>query len=129
MNLQTCSNNIIPENVLGTLWARSRKRPSINYITIFYGFSKPFSHIQQFLYYLLSDFDQIFTPSSFPTSFMNGPLYHFFINVIDSRLSFYWKTYFLYSPSTVVFEYFSTSFMALTRSLMSLDSTLWAIST
>jgi len=32
--------------------------------------------------------------------------------------------YFLYSPSTVVLLYFSTSFIALTRSLMSLDKTL-----
>ena len=38
-------------------------------------------------------------------------------------------TYFLYSPSTVVLVYFSTSFMALTRSLISLDKTLCAIST
>ena len=39
------------------------------------------------------------------------------------------KSYFLYSASTVVLLYFCASFMLLTRSLMSLDRTLWAIST
>ena len=130
MNLWRAEEGLFIDRVSTRINVIETRLGSVHKVScVFSGFLTPFSHISAVSSLSFARFWPIFLPPFHSRHHLWTVPYHFFINVIETRLSFYWKTYFLYSPSTVVFEYFSTSFMALTRSLMSLDSTLWAIST